>query len=235
MNKNDKAKSLPNGSKQGRLQIFVAGFSAEGGDDVIAQGFKAISDLTNAIKASGVLPPATRVKTLAPAGDQTDKGGKVAAVIEQTEDQEVEVPEEEQVEATDEVEDTPAAANGNTPKRNYSFKKPTFMNDLDVSKASKPLADFVKEKNPADVIDKYLVVVYWLTTYMNVPEVTVDHVYTVFDILGWKGEMPTNPSIPLRDLKSKKHMLTRESGAEGYKVNFKGEKHVENMGKASAA
>jgi hypothetical protein len=207
-------------------------FSAEGGDEVIAQGFKAITDLTNAIKASGVLPPATRVRSLAPATDAAGKGA--AAVIEQTEEEEVEVPEAQIEEETDdEVEATPV--NGNTPKRNYNFKKPKFLNDLEINKASKPLAEFVKEKNPTDQLDKYLVVVVWLITYMQVPEVTIDHVYTVFDILGWNGEMPTNPSIPLRDLKSKKLMLTREPDAEGYKVNFKGEQHVENMGKKASA
>jgi hypothetical protein len=39
-----------------------------------------------------------------------------------------------------------------------------------------------------------------------------------------------NLSSPLRDLKGKRHMLTREPGAEGYKANFKGIQTVEKMG-----
>jgi hypothetical protein len=76
---------------------------------------------------------------------------------------------------------------------------------------------------------KYLVIVYWFLKYMDIAEVTIDHVYTVFDVLGWKAEMPSNPSVPLRDLKSKSNMLTREPKAEGYKLNFKGEQEVEKM------
>jgi hypothetical protein len=91
------------------------------------------------------------------------------------------------------------------------------------------LKPFIAEKKPSTLIAKYLVVVYWLEKCLDVPEVTIDHVYTVFDILGWKAEMPNNPSVPLRDLKSKSHMLTREPGAEGYKLNFKGEQEVEKM------
>jgi hypothetical protein len=51
----------------------------------------------------------------------------------------------------------------------------------------------------------------------------------VFDILGWKTDMPLKASKPLADLKSKRHTLTREAGAEGYKLNFKGEQEVEKM------
>ena len=127
------------------------------------------------------------------------------------------------------MEPPPAESNGTGPKRSYNFKTPTFLNDFDVTKAKKDLKEFVKEKNPPDVISKYLVVVFWLQKFMDVAEVNVDHVYTVFDILGWKTDMPANPSIPLRDLKTKKHMLVRESGAEGYRLNFKGEQEVEKM------
>jgi hypothetical protein len=106
------------------------------------------------------------------------------------------------------------------------------MHDLDFSKASKSLEDFMAEKgNPPEMIDKYLVTIVWFKDYMNIEEVTVHHIYTAFDHVGWKSQMPVNPSIPLRDLKSKRHMLTREAGAEGYKLNFKGIQQVGKMNK----
>lgn len=135
---------------------------------------------------------------------------------------------EEDAEAA-EHEQAPTSGNGTASKRNYSYKTPTFLNDLDITKAKKDLKAFMAEKNPPNVTSKYLAVVYWLQKYMDIPEVTIDHVYTVFDHLGCKTEMPNNPSVPLRDLKSKSHMLTREPGAEGYKLNFKGGQEVEKM------
>lgn len=130
---------------------------------------------------------------------------------------------------TSERQETPTNGNEALPKRNYSYKTPTFQNDLDITKAKKDLKQFMAEKNPPNVTMKYLATVYWLQKHMDIPEVTIDQVYTIFDILGWKAEMPSNPSVPLRDLKSKSHMLTREPGAEGYKLNFKGEQEVEKM------
>jgi hypothetical protein len=106
------------------------------------------------------------------------------------------------------------------------------MDGLDFSKATMSLEDFAKEKaNPTDVMDKYLLTVVWFKKHLAIEEVTVAHIYTAFDNVGWKSDMPANPSVPLRDLKSKRHVLTREQGAEGYKVNFKGEQIVEKMGK----
>ncbi|HTA50717.1 MAG TPA: hypothetical protein VK930_14795, partial [Verrucomicrobiae bacterium] len=205
-----KAKLTGNGTSKGRLQIFVAGFAVEGGDSVLADGFKAIRDLTEAMKGSGVLlPPAPRQKAaLAASGAGA---ATPAAVDEDEETEQGEVVDTEEAEADDAAGEVETSnGNGSGSKRSYSYKTPQFMNDLDVTKAKKDLKAFVAEKNPPDVMAKYLVVVYFLQKYMDIAEVKIDHVYTVFDILGWKAEMPSNPSVPLRDLKSKKHMLTRE-------------------------
>jgi len=210
MAKKDEQKAKSNGASKGRLQIFVAGFAVEGGDSVLADGFKAIRDLTEAMKGSGVLLPPPRQKAALAASNTG--GGSAPAVVD--EDEEIEqgvVVETEDVE-DDATEEETSNGNGSGAKRSYSFKTPTFMNELDVTKAKKNLKEFMTEKNPSDQMSKYLAVVYWLQKYMDIAEVKIDHVYTVFDILGWKSDMPSNPSIPLRDLKSKKHMLTRGTG-----------------------
>lgn len=227
--RDEKKANTSDGGGKGRLQIFVAGFAVEGNDSVLADGFKAIRDLTEAMKHSGVLAPAPRAKAALSSGSEPSKPQAQQSELFETEhaDQAVDLAVED-ADAT-EHEEAATAGTATAQKRNYSYKRPNFLNELDITKAKKDLKEFVTEKNPANVISKYLAIVYWLQKYMDVPEVTIDHVYTVFDILGWKAEMPNNPSVPLRDLKSKTHMLTRESGAEGYKLNFKGEQEVEKM------
>jgi hypothetical protein len=224
-----KAKSNGNGASKGRPQIFVAGFAVEGGDSVLADGFKAIRDLTEAMKSSGVLlAPAPRQKGALAASS----AGAASTPVVEDEDEEIEqqgvVVESEDVEAEDAAEEETTNSSG--PKRAYSFKAPKFMDDLDFSTASKSLEAFMVEKgNPTEITDKYLVTVVWFKDFMNIEEVTVHHIFTAFDHANWKAEIPANPTIPLRDLKGKRHMLTRESGAEGYKLNFKGIQHVEKM------
>jgi hypothetical protein len=148
------------------------------------------------------------------------------ATIEREEDQQELFAAESEADLTE--ENVPAGGESG-PKRSYNFKSPTFLNSLDLSKATKPLEEFVEEKKPTDVMDKYLVILFWLQKHLSVEEVTVDHIYTVFDHLGWKGEMPLKASKPLSDLKSKRHVITRDDGATGYKLNFKGEQYVERM------
>jgi hypothetical protein len=227
--KDDKKANTSAGSGKGRLQIFVAGFAVEGSDSVLADGFKAIRDLTEAMKQSGALAPAPRSRPVLNTGSETPKPAAQTLELFETE-QSATADEQstEEIEAA-EPEETPSNGNAAGPKRAYNYKTPTFLNELDITTAKKDLKAFMAEKNPPNATAKYLAAVYWLQKYKEIPEVTIDHVYTVFDILGWKADMAINPSAPLRDLKSKSHMLTREPGAEGYKLNFKGEQEVEKM------
>ncbi|SRR5258708_27213466 len=226
MVKKDEQKAKSNGSGKSRMRVSVAGFDMEGSDDVMAEGFKAIRELSASISRSTILPPALTGKPALNA-PKPEAGGTVEA-------DEVEQPvaiEVADVEV-DDADEEGSNGNGSGQKRSYNFKPPKFMDDLDFSTASKSLEDFMTEKgNPTEMMDKYLVTIVWFKDYVNIEEVTVNHIYTAFDHAEWKSELPVKPSKPLSDLKSKRHVLTREPGAEGYKLNFKGIQYVEKMGK----
>jgi ribosomal protein L12E/L44/L45/RPP1/RPP2 len=218
-----------NGHGSGRVKFRYADadryvdFDMENASAAVADGIKS---LANALSGRNITAP---VRTL-PAARAAN--AVAPPVVDQEEIQFP--PQDEQAEQEDSEEvaaEEPENGNGGGPKRTYNFKAPKFMNELNFSTAAKTLEDFMGEKgNPTDMMDKYIVTVVWFKDFMKIDEVTVHHIYTAFDHVGWKAEMPVNPSIPLRDLKSKKHMLTREPGAEGYKLNFKGEQYVGKMG-----
>ncbi|MGA9510320.1 MAG: hypothetical protein WBV55_17005, partial [Candidatus Sulfotelmatobacter sp.] len=144
MAKKDEQKAKLNGSGKSRLKMFVAGFDMEGSDEVMAEGFKAIRELSASISRSTVLPPALVSKPALSA-----KATGTTTVDAEEVEQPVEVAEEE-VEADDAAEET-TNGNGSGTKRSYSFKTPTFLNELDTTKAKKDLKEFVAEKNPPDV------------------------------------------------------------------------------------
>jgi hypothetical protein len=222
MARKDEQKANANGHDSGGIKVRVIEFELNGRNATVSEGIKAI---TAAISGRTVIVPEPKRPAL-PALPKTEITATTLDADQPEEQEDAAEP------ATDEAEETPVVSGNGSggQKRNYNYKTPTFLNALDLSKASKPLLEFIAEKKPTSVMDKYLVVVVWLTKHMSIEQVTIDHVYTIFDHLGWKGEMPVNPSAPLRDLKSKRHMLTRDDGEDGYKVNFKGEKEVENMG-----
>ena len=99
---------------------------------------------------------------------------------------------------------------------------PKFLDDFDLTKATKPVAEFVAEKgSPTEAMDRYIVVAVWLKEHMSVEEFDINQIYSVFKHLGWLSSMPNNHSQPLRDLKTKRHFLTKEK-SHGYKLNWAG-------------
>jgi len=221
MAKRDEQKANQNGYDSGGIKVRVIEFELHGRNATVSEGIKAITDAIS--NRTVVVSEPQR-----PALPAIPKHEALVTTID------VEKPEEPDTSHTEiGSEETSATnlagGNGTGSKRKYSYRTPKYLSDLDITKAKKNLQEFVEEKNPPNVQAKYLVIVYWFLKYMDIAEVTIDHVYTVFDVLGWKAEMPSNPSVPLRDLKSKSNMLTREPKAEGYKLNFKGEQEVEKM------
>jgi hypothetical protein len=88
----------------------------------------------------------------------------------------------------------------------------------------------VAEKgDPTETNDRYIVVATWLNQQMSVEEFGINEIYTVFKNLDWQSSIPVNHSQPLRDLKTKRHFLTKEKG-HGYKVNWAGLQYVGKMG-----
>ena len=232
MAKKDEQKAKSNGVGKSRMRVFVAGFDMEGSDEVMAEGFKAIRELSASISHSTILPPALAGKPALGAPKLEDAPGAAPSTAVETE---IEEPVEgttiegEDVDVDDDAEEETSNGNGG-PKRTYTHKAPEFLHALDLSKAAKPLADFMAEKgNPTEIYDRYMVIAVWLKEQMAVNEFSIAHVWTAYNFLGWKSQMPENHSQPLRDLKSKKNFLTKEKG-EGYKVSWPGEQYVAKMG-----
>lgn len=233
MAKKDEQKTKTNGNagQKSRMKVFVAGFEMEGGDDVMAEGFKAIRELTTAMsRGAAVLAPAAPAK---PALAAPKTGTVIAPEVHETFETDEE-PREDLEPAIEEEEEgvgeavEPSNGDGKGPKRNYTFKAPKFLHDLDLSKAAKPLAEFMSEKgNPTDVTDQYIVIAVWLKEHMSVDEFTIAHIWTAYSFLNWKAQFPQNHSQPLRDL-SKKNFLTKEKS--GYKVSWPGEQYVTKLG-----
>lgn len=144
-----KAKSQSNGHN--KIQGFVFGINLEGSDEVVTEGIKAF---TQAMAKQGMIlsPIATSKPTLIAAKTET------ATVAEH------ESPEEEQPELDPEMEavtDDDDGA-GSRPKKPRRVPRPNFLKDVNLTQAKVPLADFMKQKNPQVMLDKYAVVAVWL-------------------------------------------------------------------------
>lgn len=74
-------------------------------------------------------------------------------------------------------------------RRKASKKKETIglVKDLNLKPADRQsLADFADEKQPASMVDKVVVCVYYLSRISDVSAVSFDHIYTAFKALAWR-------------------------------------------------
>jgi hypothetical protein len=223
MSRKDEQKNT-NGHDSGGIKVRVIEFELHGKNVTVSEGIKAI---TEAIIGRTVVVAEPRRPAL-PAAPRPVQSAATVVVEDEPEEQLAEQaqPAEEYVEEEGQGQEEPS--NGG-PKRNYTYRPPKFLDDLDLSKATKSIADFMAEKgNPEENNDRFIVVAVWLKEYMKVENFTINHIYTVFDNLGLKGQIPVNHSQPLRDLKTKRHFLTKTK--DGYQVNWQGTQHVANLG-----
>jgi hypothetical protein len=193
----------------------------EGANDAVADGLK---QLASALSSGKALPAIGRKPPTLP---PPPNGGSPA---EQPEEEEVIGPELDSEDS--EVADEPEEIAEGKPKKKYAPKAPKFLSEIDLSTATVPLEEFVKQKNPKDTFDKYAVIALWFKEQMKIEEVTVDHIYTAYCALDWKSQMPEHPTQTLHDLKNKKHWFDKGSAPRTFKLNWSGESAVNKMAAA---
>ena len=115
-------------------------------------------------------------------------------------------------------------------KKKYVPKAPKFLSELDLTKTNIQLTDFMAEKDPSEMFDKYTVIAAWFKQHYNTHEVSQNHIFTAFKHLGWQSQLPEDVGSPSRALKSQKNWFEKGSGKGLYKMNWSGESAVLKMG-----
>jgi hypothetical protein len=120
---------------------------------------------------------------------------------------------------------------GNVHKRGAakaaSAKKQTLTFDKSLNfystsgELGKTLKEFTTAHPAKNVVQKAVVVVYWLAKEIAVPEITVDHVYSAFKTLEWR--IPSNLLNTLQQAGSKNFLDTKKS------TNIRMTTHGENL------
>ena len=133
---------------------------------------------------------------------------------------------EEAVELGSEEKD-PGRSEPKNPGKPRKLREPKFLRDLDLTQATRPLEDYISEKSPITINDKYLVIAQWFKEFLDIAEITVDHIYTAFDILKMRDKVPQDAGQPLRSLKGANQIDNAGRGL--YKINWSGTKTVAAM------
>jgi hypothetical protein len=234
MAKKDEQKAKVNGSgngNKGRLQIFVAGFAVEGGDSVLADGFKAIRDLTDAMRHSGVLAPAPRAKAALAGGSadtskpDTAAGGTVVDV------EQPELQSEETDHAGEEIIEDPSKEADHTPKKKAVPPPCQIVEGLDITAGDMPLKTYVEQKAPRKAQDRLVVVAVWLKKYRQLDEITRHDLYTCYQQMGGSGDWKCQNDFDstLRVIGGRKGWFTKGTKDGSFNVTIVATNYVDAM------
>ncbi len=175
-------------------EMTVVILRVKGGGDTVKKGFEA---LTSAFASLGV-----------PTGTIKQGNGKPPKQLNaaiQTEDEDDDTPEMEE----DEAETTIEASVNSTPASAKPRSKPKFLTDFDLNAGDVNWRDFAALKTPKSDPEKYLLAALWITEKANLPEFTVNHIFSCFRAATWSEQVDF--SQPIRQMKLKKSYFSNPS------------------------
>jgi hypothetical protein len=135
----------------------------------------------------------------------------------------------------EEPENTGTTGTTAKPARQRKVKAPKLLAEPNLTTAKVSLEDFMKQKNPADMLDKYSVAAVWYKQQFNITDITIDRIFSAFKLLGWESQLPTDVEKPLKNLTYTKKTFDKLEAPGTYAINWSGEDSVNKMGVAKSA
>lgn len=207
-------KQPPKADQNGKMKVRIIEFELEGSDISLQESLKSI---TAALSRS----------TVVVAPRQQQRLGSMRNVAEVAMNNSDEPPEDLEYAEALEQEEEPIASASTAAKKQRKQPKMAAPNLVDIRfDDEKPtFAEFVEEKSPKNEMQKYLCVAFWLKTHKGINEVSIDHIYTAYRLMGWA--LPTSPVQPMRELAATRDKRFSKGAEKGhYAINHIGEGFV---------
>jgi hypothetical protein len=199
--------------QNGKMKVRIIEFELEGSDMSLQESLKSI---TAALSRPSVVVAARHQQRLgttkAAAEIVTNGAGEPTEDLEHVEEVEQEDEPTVGAAAPKKQRKPPKMAAPNLVNIRFDDGKPTF-------------AEFVAQKDPKSDMQKYLCAAFWLKTCKSVNEVSIDHMYTAYKVMGWA--LPTVPVQPMRELAATRDKRFSKGAEKGhYAINHVGEGFV---------
>ncbi|MBN3791800.1 hypothetical protein [Burkholderia sp. Ac-20353] len=207
-------KQPPKVDQNGKMKVRIIEFELEGSDMSLQESLKSITAALSRAPVVAAPRPQQRLGTtrsvaevvMDDSGEPSDDLDQVDE-IEQEEEPTISVPP-----APKKQRKPPKMAAPSLVDIRFDDEKPTF-------------AEFVEQKEPKNDMQKYLCAAFWLKTHKKVSEVSIDHMYTAYKVMGWA--LPTNPVQPMRELAATRDKRFSKGAEKGhYAINHVGEGFV---------
>jgi hypothetical protein len=181
VNKGRKEGTESNGKSKGGIRFRymdserLCDFSVDNDDPNVTDGLRLIA---NALAGRNI--------SVAPAPKRLKNAGNGSTEVlekeeEETLEQTLPFTDPEPVDALEEEEETETPGT-EAPKSKRKPKTPKVPTDINLSTATLPLADFMQQKNPTEMLDKYVVVAVWYRNQFKITDITIDRIWVLLSI-----------------------------------------------------
>jgi hypothetical protein len=207
------AKQPPKADQNGKMKVRIIEFELEGSDMSLQESLKSITAALSRPSNGASVTRVSRIEALkqsnASSMPSVDDGDTV-----------------EEAEYVEEVDTQPAPAPAaKRPRKLSRAPTPTLLRDVRFDDVSPTFAEFIEEKQPKGDRSKYLCVAYWLKSYKEIQEISIDHVYTAYRVMSWA--LPAAAIQPMRELAANRDGRFSKGHEQGhYAINHVGEGFV---------
>ena len=212
-------KSAP--EQEGEISVSIVKFTMKGSDASLQKGLDTIK-AAFAQAGFGVVPEQRQFR---------HDGARPALAAAEDAD----VDSVDEVQDEDDVKDA-APAPAPAPRRAAgSRKQPNYkvLPEIQIDDVSPTLKEFVLERHAESDLKRYLVIAYWFKHTKKIEDLTTEHWFTAYKLLGWTP--PANPAQPVADLRHQRRQNLSSGATKGtWTINNVGEKIVMGLSKAPA-
>lgn len=214
-----KAPEVRTSNKQSEMTVMV--LQLKGSDDMIREGLKALGSVVDKMSSRVVVVPASQSlsNTTAQLGDvqaTEEIIGNAVNAAQEAANHDVVEPESRK------------------PRKKSTFPIPNVLNDVDLDAGATKFVDYYAQKgSPETTSERYLVIGAWFRENISNNEISVHHVFTVFNMMNWVGPK-NNWYQPFYDIRAKHHWFDKGSKEGLFAINTVGLSQAKKMSRTNA-
>lgn len=205
-------KQPPKNEQNGKMKVRIIEFELEGSDMSLQESLKSIAAALSRPAVLTIQRPQQRIGTTKTEIDASSSH-ESAEDIENIEEV-----------VAEEESDSSATAVPRKPRKPPKMAAPSLV-EIRFDDLKPTFAEFVAEKEPKSDMQRYLCAAFWLKAHKSVNEVSIDHMYTAYKVMGWA--LPGVPVQPMRELAATRDKRFSKGAEKGhYAINHIGEGYV---------
>lgn len=205
--------------QEGEISVSMVKFTMKGSDASLQKGLDTIK-AAFAQAGFAVVPESRQIRHVGPKA--------APPPVDEPEREAIDSPPDETDIEDATAAESPPAKRSSTPKKQPNYR---ILPEIQIDDVSPTLKEFVAERHGETVMNRYLVIAYWFKHSKGIDDLTVEHWFTAYKLLGWTP--PKDPAQAIADLRHNRRQFLSAGKTKGTStINNVGENIVLGLSRA---